>query len=453
MAVQVKGVMKIKTPKKQSWKTILAVAITGAVSGMLGSNAFAEPLVLENHSFEEDPDGNVIPENGALFSLDIVSGWPRYFSAGDESHFVFGEQSDFVNETPVDFTSGSIRINADNNNNGGSFIDSAPDENRVLLLVTTADWSQAVDDALEDEVNPISAEDIAPTNGRVELGVEQFVGWLEVNTTYTLRVDVGNIETTNPEFFPVFGFPGYRVQLVAKYIQDGESLEEVIAEDANELEIGEGEFVLSDFKVRIDPGHPLIGANLFIRLINMNLENDSDPDDNNLEVNFDNVRLDIDHALVDSDIGPIASDLSWIDPDSDSGGANIERFFSITGKGEKRLLLTARGPSLLTKMVDLIQDPTVVVLDEKGKVVARSDDWAKERDASEIGKVLGPEKTHRKDGGVIVELPAGNYSVVVQSNGKKGGYVTSEYYDLDPNSTASWKLAGKSETELRKLWK
>jgi hypothetical protein len=110
-------------------------------------------------------------------------------------------------------------------------------------------------------------------------GMEQTLAvTLQSSTTYTLRVEVGNI--ANDANFPhsqfqFGGFPGYRIELLA-----GGS---VIAADNNSLLPSEGGWLTSTLQFTsassVTPGQ-LLG----IRLLNLN-------SNVGLEVNFDNIRL------------------------------------------------------------------------------------------------------------------------------------------------------------------
>jgi hapalindole H/12-epi-hapalindole U/12-epi-fischerindole U synthase len=117
------------------------------------------------------------------------------------------------------------------------------------------------------------------TPGSDEGGLEQTLGDnLELNTEYTLTVDVGNIANDpNPPHnsFDFSGFPGYRIELLAGG--------NVIAADDNSLLIGEGAFETSSIQFTTGGAHAHAGQALGIRLINLN--------GSGIEVNFDDVVL------------------------------------------------------------------------------------------------------------------------------------------------------------------
>lgn len=120
---------------------------------------------------------------------------------------------------------------------------------------------------------------LADTGG-AEGGLEQVLSEsLQLDTVYTLTVEVGNLANdANPPHnaFDFTGFPGYRVELLAGGT--------VVASDNNTLAPGEGQFLTSVVPLVVGLSHANAGELLAIRLVNLNGPG--------IEVNFDNVRLD-----------------------------------------------------------------------------------------------------------------------------------------------------------------
>lgn len=125
--------------------------------------------------------------------------------------------------------------------------------------------------------------------GTGEYGYEQTLSTiLTANTHYSLSVSVGNITSgfaQDGTFFDLSEFPGYRIDLLAGG--------QVIAQDLNSLSIAEGEFSTSTVEFTTGAFHALLGQNLGIRLVNLNIipngfTQATSPD---LEVDFDNVQL------------------------------------------------------------------------------------------------------------------------------------------------------------------
>ena len=127
------------------------------------------------------------------------------------------------------------------------------------------------------------------SDGLGEYGlVQTLASTLQANTMYTLQVEIGNIASgtaVNNDFFPLDGFPGYRVDLLAGGV--------VVAQDNNSLAgtIPDGQFGTSTVNFSTGAAHPQLGQTLGIRLVNLNIEDPTFPN-SDLEVDFDNVRLD-----------------------------------------------------------------------------------------------------------------------------------------------------------------
>lgn len=165
--------------------------------------------------------------------------------------------------------------------NGGS--------NSVGTLDTRPGGPHFIDGAPEGE--QVALTFIQASAGAGPMGIRQILAdVLELHTTYTLSVQVGDIASgQGPPPCDVFGpfnldgFPGYQVQLLAGGV--------VIAQDDNTLAgvLDDGLFALSTFAVTIGEAHPQAGAQLEIRLINLNMIDT--PMDPGIEVDFDDVVL------------------------------------------------------------------------------------------------------------------------------------------------------------------
>lgn len=132
------------------------------------------------------------------------------------------------------------------------------------------------------------------SDGQGEYGFEQLLSeTLQPNMSYTLQVEIGNIASAtamNGSFFPLEGFPGYRVDL---FTQDNLGLQRNLQSDENSLaaDIDDGEFGTSTVRIVTGAAHPQLGEMLGIRLVNLNQLDPMYPQ-SDIEVDFDDVRLD-----------------------------------------------------------------------------------------------------------------------------------------------------------------
>ena len=216
------------------------VLLAGACLAAAASGA---PVPIANPSFEDDaaPDGNFVV-------LQSVSGWDLY----DPNSL----RPQGVNVIGVICPIGS----------GYYTPDEAPDGRNGALIF------------------------IQSNIGDGPMGLEQSLGVdLAADTVYTLTYFVGDIAMAPgippnpPDEFPINGFPGYAVQLLAGGV--------VLEEDVNSLDavLDDGEWGETSFQfttgAAVDPNRELS-----IRLINLNEEDT--PEDPGIEVNFDDIRLD-----------------------------------------------------------------------------------------------------------------------------------------------------------------
>lgn len=224
--------------------------------------AYAAPLAVENANFEAlYTDGNL----PAIYAGDVPPGafptgappasWTAYYESGTPQG---GEFLGVLNPgTTADYVAAMA--------GSPCFPAGAPEGDNMALLFTSGDA------------------------GGNEYGITQVLSaTLEAATTYTLTVDVGNIQScaglvvpyTN--FFDLDGFPSYRVQLLA----DGA----LLAEDPGLLTPGEGLVETSTVVFTTGSGPIAPGQNLEIRLVNRNNPDVVGVD--GIEVDFDDVQLD-----------------------------------------------------------------------------------------------------------------------------------------------------------------
>jgi hypothetical protein len=259
---------------------------------LLCSSAFAAPVTILNHGFEEPYLGGNLPPQYAgdvpatAFPVGAApSGWSPYGAVGG-SAFIGVLNPGVQADEPL----------------ATYFPDGAPEGDNVAL--TFFDGHQ----------------------GGAEFGIQQtLTATLQLRTRYTLTVEVGNIATgisvVQPYAsfgnFDLRGFPGYRIDLLAGTT--------VIASDDDTLNPEEGEFLTSTFDVVIGNGHDNENSPLTIRLVNLNNQDINDPIID-LEVDFDDIRL---------DASPLAS--ADFDGDGDVDGNDLATWqtaYGVTSGGD-----------------------------------------------------------------------------------------------------------------------
>lgn len=232
---------------------VSAALVAMAILGF--ANASANALTVINPGFEdisgETPSGE--------FTFGPLNGWDLYEESvgltdgGDGPTFFIGTLTPTDNVTP-----GTNEF----------FPDGAPEGDRVGI-----------------------AFNFNGSGGTGEYGmVQTLTDVLEANTNYELSVQIGNIASgtaTSTTFFPLNGFPGYRVDLLAGTT--------VLASDNNSLAglIPEGEFMTTTVEFTTGDTHDDLDELLGIRLVNLNVVDNSvaNPNDQDLEVDFDDVSL------------------------------------------------------------------------------------------------------------------------------------------------------------------
>lgn len=221
--------------------TILMPVLLAPV--VLAQAAGADPVFVDNHSFEAD---FAAPNT---FPTGPVAGW------------------DAIGIVAL-LNSGGNAIGVINPTGSTFFPAGAPEGDNAALIFLSQNIGQGPVGLFQETSEPLTA-----------------------GATYTLTVDVGNIDSGigSPPFdtfgfYDLTGFPGYSVQLTANGV--------VLAEDYNTLAstIPEGEFVTTTIEYTAPQDFPLLGFPVQIAIYNLN-----QPDPNGhpgIEVDFDNVRLD-----------------------------------------------------------------------------------------------------------------------------------------------------------------
>jgi subtilisin family serine protease len=113
--------------------------------------------------------------------------------------------------------------------------------------------------------------------------------------------------------------------------------------------------------------------------------------------------------------------------------------FVVSGTSSKRVLVRAVGPSLTTQGLlapEVLADPTIDVY-QGSSVIASNDDWGSNSNATEITNTsiqIGAsalDSSDTKSSALLLTLPPGVYSFVVNGKSATSGVVLLEVYDAD----------------------
>ncbi len=233
----------------------IATVIAAILFVFTGNPVGAAPVNVVNHSFEDISGESPFNE----FTFGALNGWDVY------------DPGNITNEGvgPIFFVGTLTPFEPDPVGNPGVFANfpgGAADGQRVAI-----------------------AFNFQGSDGDGEYGLVQTLDVaLRPFSTYTLEVEIGNIDSAtamNGDFFPLAGFPGYRVDLLAGDF--------IVAQDNNSLSgsIPDGEFGTSIVTLATGADHDHFDQLLRIRLVNLNQLDPLFPD-SDIEVDFDNVRLD-----------------------------------------------------------------------------------------------------------------------------------------------------------------
>jgi hypothetical protein len=92
------------------------------------------------------------------------------------------------------------------------------------------------------------------------------------------------------------------------------------------------------------------------------------------------------------------------------------------GSGERQILVRALGPTLAQPPFNItgnLTDPTLMLVDANGTVVASNDDW-KSSQQNEI-QATGLAPPNDREAAILTTLPTGNFTAIVSGkNGQTG---------------------------------
>ncbi len=126
----------------------------------------------------------------------------------------------------------------------------------------------------------------------------------------------------------------------------------------------------------------------------------------------------------------------------DTGGGRLSAGFVISGNEPLTALIRAVGPTLATVDVEgAMPDPSLQLFNANGDLIATNEDWGDSNGAqiasvaAELGAFALPAGS--ADSAMLVTLPPGGYSAVIDRGDTPGGVVLLEVYNRHPRSWRS----------------
>jgi hypothetical protein len=110
--------------------------------------------------------------------------------------------------------------------------------------------------------------------------------------------------------------------------------------------------------------------------------------------------------------------------------------FIVTGKGAKKVIVRAIGPSLGDAgLHGALADPILELHDHSGAVIAFNDNWKDTQEAAIVATTIPP--TNELESAIVRLLEPGAYTAVVRGKNDGSGVGLVEAYDLDQAGAAS----------------
>ncbi len=104
--------------------------------------------------------------------------------------------------------------------------------------------------------------------------------------------------------------------------------------------------------------------------------------------------------------------------------------FVLQGSGSKRVIVRATGPSLANQGVSgVLANPFLTLLNASGQVLATNDSWKSTQQAEIQATGLAP--LNDNECAIVMTLPQGAYTAIVNGVGATNGVALVEVYDLD----------------------
>ncbi|MBK8535310.1 MAG: hypothetical protein IPL59_09350 [Candidatus Competibacteraceae bacterium] len=111
--------------------------------------------------------------------------------------------------------------------------------------------------------------------------------------------------------------------------------------------------------------------------------------------------------------------------------------FIISGSAAKKVLITAKGPTLTQSGVpSVLNDPNITLHNASGQPILSNDNWGTAANAAEI-QAHPARPRYAQEAAILTTLNPGAYTAIVRGAGSTTGNALVEVYDLEAGNTTS----------------
>ena len=111
--------------------------------------------------------------------------------------------------------------------------------------------------------------------------------------------------------------------------------------------------------------------------------------------------------------------------------------FIISGSAAKKVLITAKGPTLTQSGVpSVLNDPNITLHNASGQPILSNDNWGTAANAAEI-QAHPARPRYAQEAAIVTTLNPGAYTAIVRGAGSTTGNALVEVYDLEAGNTTS----------------
>ncbi|MDP9004493.1 MAG: pectinesterase family protein [Verrucomicrobiota bacterium] len=122
----------------------------------------------------------------------------------------------------------------------------------------------------------------------------------------------------------------------------------------------------------------------------------------------------------------------------------------ITGTSPKKLVIRALGASLHEAgLADALADPVLRLFGADGHLIAQNDNWNDDYATALELTSLGLAPAHDLEAALVIELPPGQYTAIIQGQEETIGTGLIEVYDADLGADWNWRILAREGLSAR----